>query len=110
MFRALRWSFLALTTGTYPDSRHDGQEWQPSDETRASLAGLDMDLQAVIIHIKGDWSEFAHTLAFPSWASAEYPCMFCSADRESLYSVASFSHKNFGYHLTTPEDYEEACA
>eukprot|EP00969_Alexandrium_andersonii_P290052 12820137-Alexandrium_andersonii.AAC.1 len=35
--------------------------------------------------------------------------MLCDADKESLFSVQSFSHQAFGYRLTTPEDYIEAC-
>eukprot|EP00969_Alexandrium_andersonii_P202905 8966208-Alexandrium_andersonii.AAC.1 len=68
-----------------------------------------MQLRAAVVHVKGDWSEFSHSLGFPTWQSNDYPCIWCDADRDSWFDLSGFSREFFGFRETTCADYEAAC-
>jgi hypothetical protein len=72
IFDFLRWSLTALACGRHPEGRHDGGPWRAEDAARAEVAGSPLT-PGVVVALKGDWSEFALTLGFPTWAHAAHP-------------------------------------
>ena len=46
-------------------------------EERAQRAGAPLASKAVVCHLLFDWSEFANTCGFPTWASRTDPCFVC---------------------------------
>ena len=55
-----------------PVERHDKRPWGHTDLGREAAAGTQITKGAVVA-LKGDWSEFALTLGFPSWQSNDNP-------------------------------------
>ena len=105
----LHWSFQALARQEFPAERHDGRQWKVSDEVRESLAGKPLGLRGALLHIKGDWGEFSHSLGLLPWSSNEFPCPFGTADRESMYGLADLLPLSFPFDLTTAETYDAEC-
>ena len=103
------WSFSALAQGSFPAAMHDGAPWGDGDSLRKSLAGKRLSLVGAVCQVKGDWAEFSHTLGFPTWRSAENPCLFCRCDRDTLYSWDGTSPDSLPWDLIGEEDYERAC-
>ena len=73
----LQWPLLALQNGTFPDRRADHYPWNPSDETRSSVAGDKIGIKGILCRITGDWMEYCSTVGFTCWASTKSPCPFC---------------------------------
>ena len=105
----LNWSFSALARGMFPASRHDGAPWRPEEEHRQSLANLPLSLVGAVAQVKGDWAEFSHTFGFPSWKHSEYPCLFCRADRDSMYAFDNLDEPGLPWDTIGMEEYEVAC-
>ena len=60
--------------GVYPSTRHNGKAFDSaSDAVRATCAGDTLGWKAILLFVKGDWSEFALTLGLPTWASKAHP-------------------------------------
>ena len=78
LFHYVSWCLHALAAGTWPRGRHDGSDWRPEDQFRASNADKALGFRAVVVDIMGDWSEFALRWALPNWSSALAPCPFCT--------------------------------
>jgi hypothetical protein len=106
LFEMLDWSFVALAEGVHPRRRHDGQ---PPDPYWLSLAGCHMGFKAVVILIKGDWAEFCGSLGFPTWASAEHPCVKCVCSRDTLYVTRGLSALSAPLPAKTMAMYSVAC-
>ena len=110
MFVFLRWSLKALAKGRFPSRRHDGLEWLPSDEYRESLQNAPLGFRGAVLQVKGDWSEFARTLGFPSWGHTLRPCIFCDCSREEWLAVLDdWSFDDPPFTLTTHEHYDRSC-
>ena len=71
------WSMQILLVGRYPDTRHDGAAWKPTDKARAKLTGA-IGARAVLLQARGDWSWLKELFGFPSWASKQI-CWLCEA-------------------------------
>ena len=52
----LKWTLSALLHGRWPDTRHDGSEWQEADGFRKVLAGSLLGVRACVVMIKSDCS------------------------------------------------------
>lgn len=76
-FEYLRWLAATMVNGTFPGRRHDGSPWAEGDPNKA-LGGSPLGYRACVLMVKGDWPEFANTLAYPTWASHKHPCFACS--------------------------------
>jgi len=62
LFHALRWSLQACADKAWPTTRHDGKRWHPiHDEKRSSKMGSPLSVRSILLFIKGDWAEYAHT-------------------------------------------------
>ena len=86
----LRWDLGCLAQGERPRARHDGQPFKETEAARASKAGQRL-MRAALVHIKGDWAEFVHTLALAMWNSVLNPCFGCTVTRAQLGSVGAMS-------------------
>jgi hypothetical protein len=96
MFAALKWSFDCLAQGTWPTKSHSGG-WAATGSSEAAagkqpvrprLAGTPLGFHGALLHVKGDWAEFAHTLGFADWNSELFCCLFCKATRANRYDIA----------------------
>ena len=108
-FLVLRWSFRALAAGVWPSVDHTGEAF-PEGSRRALLAGTPFSFHGALVHIKGDWAEFSHTLGFADWSSALFCCLFCKATRENRFNVAGFGPVSSPWGDLSHADMERACA
>ena len=104
----LSWSLAALAQGAFPAAQHDGQPFR-NDGRRSSLAGMPLTLRGAVCHLKGDWAEYAHTLGFPSWKHHEFPCIWCKADKASIFGWGEVEDDALPWELNSDADYQAAC-
>ena len=78
----LHWCFQTLGEGLFPNRRHNGELWRSSDEYREALQDCPLGFKGALIQIKGDWAEFAKSLAFHNWGHRIRPCLFCDCTKE----------------------------
>jgi len=109
LFAFLNWSVLALSQGMWPDGRHDGQQWRPSDDRRRERPNERMPTRGAIVHIKGDWSEYAHTFGLPMWSDGLRPCYECAASGSDMYVAHGNSVLGLRWPCNTDDDYDRAC-
>ena len=107
--RWLQWSFGALARGRWPNTRHDGKPWQPEDETRKARANKPFQHRAVVMFIKGDWSEYAASMGFPPWGDALRPCFECTAHGPDMYTAHGNSPLGLRWEINEETAYENAC-
>ena len=79
--KVIVWSFLVLRNGFWPVGRHDNRELDPERKARQGP----LPMHGVLVELRADWKEFSETCGFKSWASAEYPCFKCCADRDHCH-------------------------
>ena len=99
-----------MATKTYPATKHDGSPWTPADGWRYEKRGQPMRYRCVLLYIKGDWAEYASTLAFPTWADALRCCFKCNTTIINRNTIEGISPVSCGpFHETVLADLEEAC-
>lgn len=108
IFSMMKWSIDCLASGLWPSRPHAG-EWGPNDSERASKADQKFGFYGALLHLKGDWSEFSHTLGFADWSSKLHCCLFCTATKESRYNVAGFSALGSPWQTVRDSDIDAAC-
>ena len=109
VWRFLLWSLRAMSSGTFPNQRHDQLAWTDADAQRASLAGTPLGFTAMLLQIKGDWLEFCTTAGFVTWSHKQFPCMFCGAALDQIANFIGFGPFSPTYPLMKHADYEAAC-
>ena len=109
LFSSLAWSLEAMKNGVWPSTRHDGTPFGAGDEKRAAKAGQPLGYRAVCVLLKGDWSEFHHTLGLPSWADSVAPCPWCVADKSVFFDCKSLAVGSTPHAWRTASHYEQAC-
>ena len=72
MFPMATWSVRALANVAYPAARHDNNNWRLSDRPKEANANKPLP-RCAVLYLKGDWAEFAHTLALPTLAVGMNP-------------------------------------
>ena len=107
IFRVLRWSFEQLARGTYPEQDIDGP-W-PANSVNADRAGELLGFIGALLHIKGDWSEYSHTMGFADWNSRLFCCMFCKATKDNRFAINGFSPFSDPWGALVHGDLEKAC-
>ena len=90
LFANITWQLEHIQRGTRPIRMHDG-----TDSDDITKAGQALGYSGVLIYIKGDWAEHAHSLSLQSWASVWQPCQFCELTKDSLNHVAD----KMGFHF-----------
>ena len=79
------WSVYVLLAGRPPPgSRPDGQPFGPGDEARLALPGQKLAFRGLVLWAKGYLTEFARTLACPSWYVTDHPCLACRATQDTM--------------------------
>jgi len=54
IFSVIVWSLESMATGRYPQQRHDGQAWLPSDVARRKLSSsLHLPFRAALVEVRG---------------------------------------------------------
>ena len=109
VFEFARWSLGALAAGIFPAGRHDGQPWRASDEGRQGKAGEHIGFRCAVVFLKGDWSEYCHTMGFPMWNDTQRPCFECNASIERLYEIPHWPPLG-PWRQNEENDYFEACS
>ena len=81
------WSLRALAAGRRPPRRHDDSPWSIIDPLRQLEIQRGATIPtAVLVWLKGDWSEVHHTLALPSVSVFHCPCPFCACGQATLHA------------------------
>ena len=99
----------AMGNGKFLDARPDGQPWLPSDSERLIRVGLQLAFIGACIYIKGDWAEFAFTMALASWAEVANPCFECFSLMSTWMNDYALDVTEYPFQLTTPADYDASC-
>ena len=103
---ALERPYAALAAGRFPDGPCRSVKFDPY----AHLAGALLACRALCLPIKTDWNELGTTLGWPTWASANWPCAWCSAERDTLHlEDPNCNEHDFEFELTSYDDYDDAC-
>ena len=108
----LGWCCEVLSEGRHPMCRHDGLPWsEAEDADRAQKAGTSLGFKAVVLQLRADWAEIAHTLQVPQWSSVFNPCFLCTTTSEDLYSkIADCGPSHDAWPPKLAEHFEQACA
>ena len=83
VLEVFKWCLLALYTGVFPNKRHDGTDWLPSDKGRKSKTGK-MNIRAGLFQCRGDWPWFKWLFGFKGWQSTTNMCWRCLANKSSV--------------------------
>jgi hypothetical protein len=102
----LHWQFVHLAMKRLPCARHDGDELDPA---RRNVAGMEMQVRAILLWLKGDWAEHCERFGYPTNASGLRPCFCCAGSGPDLYLVAGISLLSLPWYENTDDDYEDAC-
>lgn len=108
IFSVFEWSLHCLSLGVFPSLRHDGSEFEDDDE-RIQASGQNIGCRAALVAIKGDWLEWASTLGFSSWSSANFPCPLCHVEKHEMCASRGLSPVTFPFSLKVFDDYEAGC-
>ena len=97
--------------GAIAERMHDGQHFlEKSDATRIPRTGEPMTRRAVVIYVKGDWSEYGSTFGLATWQNSVRPCFLCNAEPSNLYDTVGLGMCSFPCTENTDADCEDACA
>lgn len=113
VFTYLKWSFQALADGKHPGTQWDGTRWDETvdrDIARCHFAGRPLGLRGALVMIRGDWSEYAISFGFPTWASKHFPCPWCTTDKEGMMTTVGVTPFAMPCPRTTEHDYDQACS
>jgi hypothetical protein len=105
----LSWSFEALASGRWFESRHDGAAWRPDDHNREAKVGTLLGFFGLLLFSKQDMAEFISTFGFPSWKTIEHPCALCFCTRHNWGAIAGLSPLSLPWPEKTIVDYCTAC-
>ena len=110
LFDLIRWSFECCANKLWPTHRHDGKPWKErSDNIRSASAGIALRIRSAILYIKGDWAEFAQSLALSNWRTKLAPCWCCLTTVEHMYDIESINIFESPWTDATHDDWEVAC-
>ena len=110
LLETLAWSLRALAKGEWPNCRHDHEAWTSDDAVRSSRAFEKLPFKAAVCFIKGDWSEFAHSMGVPSWQHSLRPCFGCNGFGADLMNSEDCTPSGLRWTSNTAVAHEEACS
>jgi hypothetical protein len=84
----LTWSLKCLALGVFPQCRHDGSEWLPSDSTRSKM-GLVSPVKALLVEIRADWDALKQVFQFPQHNEIAGICWKCTATPATFRDCSS---------------------
>ena len=108
VFLFLKWVLQVLAEAVFPSSRHDGP-WRPRDSERSLMGGSTLAYKCCVVHVKGDWAEYAATLGFPTWQDSLRPCFECAAFGPDMFECVGHSVASLHWTCNSDDDYERAC-
>jgi hypothetical protein len=109
VWAVLMWSCARLARGQWPSRKHDFNAFGASDEERQQKSGRPL-MRGALAHVKGDWSEFVHTVGMMSWQTILHPCYRFWASLDELAVYEGFSLVASAHELKTAADYDAGCA
>ena len=65
--------------------------------------------KAAVCHLRGDWSEFANTCGFPTWASQTDPCFVCYCARRNWRTLDGINMLEWSWSKKTTDMYLAVC-
>lgn len=105
----ITWMLAAIQEGRVPTQWPDGTEFQPQEGGLSP--GSELSRKGILLYIKGDWSEFAHSLGLSGWLSKFSPCCFCTHTAEEIDEHGcDFCSPAPEWNLRSTRDYEASCA
>jgi hypothetical protein len=105
----IRWSLEACCEGVWPRTNPYGKPWVELDSKHFSKQGMPLSAKSALIHIKGDWAEFANSFGFLTWSHVYHPCLFCWTSRDDMYKTEGLSPLATPSPLVTQHQYDAAC-
>ena len=76
-----------------------------------ALGGEPMGFKFAFIWDKGDWSEVASSIGFPTWSHNQFPCYRCWTDRADMCLVdPHWATEGLPWRPIDQSDYDVACA
>ena len=109
VLKMFHWSLSSLASGHFPSQHYDGNHWSVSDGWRNTHAGSSLGIKAAVVHIKGDWMEFAMSLGLPTWSSNVGPCPFCLQNKSELFIASPFDPLTSPWTPAGHTEYDDAC-
>jgi hypothetical protein len=109
VWRFIAWSLGCLAAGIHPNRRWDGHPWGPGETEWLAKANVPLNVIGALLHIKGDWSEFATSFGFASWSSTDYPCMHCWSSGADHFNPIGVSPLGLPWEPVTDDDLDAAC-
>jgi hypothetical protein len=89
IFSVIVWSLESMATGRYPQQRHDGQAWLPSDVARRKLSSsLHLPFRAALVEVRGDWKFYKEVFDFPAWNDKSGLCWLCTCKPDEMRDVS----------------------
>ena len=82
LLAAVAWQLEWMAEGSRPPRQYDGSEWPAGDAWARATQPL--KCKAMLLYIKGDWSEHSHTMGLGAWNSKFNPCQFCHCCKSEL--------------------------
>eukprot|EP00959_Pyramimonas_sp_CCMP1952_P106029 2216875-Pyramimonas_sp.AAC.1 len=70
----ISWIVDSLITGSVPAQKWNGKPWGPSEDRGTDQGVSEFGFRAMLLYVKGDWSEFAKTFGLGSWGKSLNPC------------------------------------
>ena len=110
IFSFLFWCFDMMEKAVMPCGRHDNKPWLPSDYQRARSANKPLPRRALLLWVKGDWSEYSNTLGVPTWGDGMRPCFACNCNLETMYEQSDISAVTLPWRANNEGDYDNACS
>jgi len=107
LFETLAWSFSCLAKGQWPSARPSG-EAIPPESARGKKGGSPLGFVGALLEIRGDWSEFTHTLGLRDWSSKYFCCLYCDADRSSRFDLEGFNVRTSPWKTLEYSDFDAA--
>ena len=86
VFAVIAWSLRHLLSGSWPQSRHDGEPWENcSDNTRKKRQGS-FKVRGALVEVRGDWEFYSQVFGFPYHNETDGICWRCPCRRDEVHS------------------------
>ena len=103
--RLLVWTFNAVANGTWPEHRHNGEEF--SDWRAREKGDLAEGLRGALCQVRADLLEFVTSLGFKNWANVSRPCFVCDVTKDKMFDFPD-SHDDCTWATVDGATYDRA--
>ena len=91
VFEIIRWSLVILATGRWPTCRHDGSDWNKSDNCRRTARPF---LRGALVEVRQDWKFANEVFGFPAHNTVEGCCWACKCTPEEVKQLGKSRAEN----------------